>query len=197
MNEEEKGKIALADFFMGYSEMDRAVGDAIKAMLKVKGSDEDLVVAALGNFAKRADVVLAGLETATTFGATKTGAPPDLNERAREEGKKALKRALGLNVIRVKLAHGHLLQNDDGSFTVTHLNLANGEIKNVPDHIGVAQLQEKTEQMLKVIQSIRDLARELSNVIIELQPMNLDVSGPQIAMSATLTVNDAGDLEEK
>jgi hypothetical protein len=115
MDAKGQGKIALPDFFIAYSDMDRAIGDAVKAMLKVKGADEDLVVAALGNFAKRADVVLAGLESATTFGATKAGTPPELNERAKDDGQKALRKALGLNAIRVKLAHGHLLQNDEAT----------------------------------------------------------------------------------
>ena len=51
MDQKEQGKVVLADFFIAYSAMDKAVGDAVKAMLKVRGADEDLVVAA-GRFRK-------------------------------------------------------------------------------------------------------------------------------------------------
>ncbi|MGY3610456.1 MULTISPECIES: hypothetical protein [unclassified Bradyrhizobium] len=197
MNDEQKGKIALADFFIGYSEMDRAVGDAIKSMLKVKAADDDLVVAAVGDFVRRCRIVLAGLKSARTFGGTKAGNLPPLNAKARQDGEKAIKNALDMNDFRVKLAHGYLVQNEDGSFNVTHLKLDHRVVRNSPDHIGVARLQQKTKQMLKVTESVRDLARELSRVVFELEAINLAVGSPRIAMSATLTVNDAGEAEER
>ena len=55
-----------------------------------------------------------------------------------------------------------------------------GTVKSTPAHVEVVELQTKTAQMLEIAQSIRDLARELSSVVIELQAVDLTVAAPDM-----------------
>lgn len=192
MDKREQGKIALADFFIAYSAMDRAVGEAIKAMLKVRGADEDLTIVALGDFARRANLLWAGLDSAMTFGTTKDQQPPRLDEGKGEAGIKAIKKALELNLYRVKLAHGHLVQNDDGSFEVTYLKIVQGTIRRALDRVEVTELQAKVAQMQEAVASMQKLAGDLSTVVIQLEAINLTVGTPDIPSASGMFTDTGG-----
>jgi hypothetical protein len=186
LDPKDRGKIALARFLIAYSGVERAMGEAIKAILKVEPANEELVVAAIGDFARKANAIKAGLEQATTLGAQPgTDAKPLLDQKWVEAGTKAMSKALGLNDDRVQLAHGYLSQNEDGSFEVTHLKLRDGKIKNSPQDFSITTLENKSGELETLADNIKELTRQLRSVVIHIPTMDLRFSMGAISASTS------------
>ncbi|MGM4905126.1 hypothetical protein AB8B21_11495 [Tardiphaga sp. 866_E4_N2_1] len=127
LNPKSLGRLALGGFFVAFADVEMRIGEVLKSLLKAEGPHQDFILAAIGNFAAKTNAIKAGLDNATSYGSQPgTQDRPKLEQPVVEMARKAMSKALALNEMRVKLAHGHLAQMDDGSFVVTHLKIQDG-----------------------------------------------------------------------
>lgn len=172
------GKLALGGFFVAFAEVELKIGAALKAILKAEKHQQDLIIAAIGNFAAKANAVKAGLEQATTMGAQPgTDKRPSLSQNWIEAGARAMSKALSINdQFRVRLAHGHLEQNEDGSLKVTHLKVSGGVLKSEPTIFTIQQLNDKIRELVSLALEIEDLRKQLSSVQIVMPSLDLSLN---------------------
>jgi hypothetical protein len=182
------GKLALGGFFVAFANVEVKIGDVLKAILKAEDHQQDLIVAAIGNFAQKANAVKAGLSQATTLGAqTGTDRRPALATEWIEAGIKAMNKALSINDnLRVRLAHGFLEQVDDGSFRVTHLKISGGALKSDPIPVSVADLTRAISELEALSGQIAELRRQLASVTISI---SLDLTMDNFGVVATASTH--------
>src|SRR4051812_35557854 len=160
-----QGRDALGQFFIAFSETEHAIGDLIRSMLRLDKGQDDLVVAALGDFARKANIVKAGLSSAATFGSSPThDKDPPLDRQLVDLGLRAMSKALAINNIRVPFAHGYLSQNNDGSIDVTHLRITDGKVKNDAVNRTVVEILKSVEDLRAITSDVQKIRRELRSV---------------------------------
>jgi hypothetical protein len=180
LNPKSLGRLALGGFFVAFADVEMRIGEVLKSLLKAEGPHQDLILAAIGNFAAKANAIKAGLGNATSYGSQPgTQDRPKLEQPVVEMARKAMSKALALNEMRVKLAHGHLAQMDDGSFVVTHLKIQDGRQRRTVTNFR-SRLWRINARSGKVGPGTSEIRRRLASTVILLPAIRLNLSTGQL-----------------
>ncbi|MGM4928372.1 hypothetical protein [Tardiphaga sp. 619_E2_N8_5] len=181
LNPKSLGRLALGGFFVAFADVEMRIGEVLKSLLKAEGPHQDLILAAIGNFAAKTNAIKAGLDNATSYGSQPgTQDRPKLEQPVVEMARKAMSKALALNEMRVKLAHGHLAQMDDGSFVVTHLKIQDGRLKKDRYEFSVQALEDKCTEREGWAPGTSEIRRRLASTVILLPAIRLNLSTGQL-----------------
>jgi hypothetical protein len=104
----------IGEFFCAFSKLDRAVGETLKIVLRLKGNPAaDAIVGVIGDFVKKTNIVKEAVQTAKRA----DGTEPDPVWKA--DADKTLDKILGCNnPDRIDLAHSYLEPHSDGSVSL-------------------------------------------------------------------------------
>jgi hypothetical protein len=154
---------ALGAYFCAYSKVDHEVGEIVKVVLGLRANEAgDAIVAALGDFKKKASLVLAASLTA------KQADGKDASDEWKASVKRQINRAFECNDKRVPLAHSLLEPQADGSVRQARQILDRGTLKQS----GKIWIRE---ELLSQIQTMEALAAELHQLTDELSKFKYTV----------------------
>jgi hypothetical protein len=151
---------AIGAYFCSFSRVEHELGESIKAVYDLQNNEaSDAIVAALGDFAKKAGLVWAASKGAKNVDGSEAAA------EWKDKVEATIKRVLRCNDFdRVRLAHSLLQPNADGSVDFVRLKVDGGKVTG---RDGVKWSREdfrsKIQQLEKLAEELRSLNGELQN----------------------------------
>ena len=148
-----KAHQAIGAYFCAFSELERELGEALKVVLRLQGNPAaDAIVAAVGDFARKARIVQAAVQ----FAKSTDGAEPEWKAKAVE----TMRDILGCNnPDRRDLAHDYLEPHPDGSVSL--------QKPGQPARPwSVAKFERKTRKLKDLTTAVRATTDELTKITI-------------------------------
>jgi hypothetical protein len=182
-NSSAKAFQAIGEYFCAFSQLDRELGDTIKVALRVQNHDAgDMIVAALGDVARKASLLRAAVRVA------KTAKGSDTTEDWKNSTDQTISKIFAVNDDRVLLAHSLLEPQSDGAVKFTRLHIPNGVFKS---RQGTWTQPDFTSK----VHDLADLTSELSSIKDQLNTLQIKIpdlgwlvplfSGPPLGISGT------------
>jgi hypothetical protein len=148
---------AIGAHFAAFSRVEHELGESVKAVFGLENNDaSDAIVAALGDFARKANLVRAASRGAKYADGSEASA------EWKDKVEATIKRVLSCNGHRVSLAHSLLQPNDDGSVDLVRLKLDHGKVTG-RDAVKWSRddFREKIQQLHKLAEELKSLNSEL------------------------------------
>jgi hypothetical protein len=165
-----KAHEAIGAFFSAFSKLDREVGETLKVVLRLKGNAAaDAIVAAVGDFAKKATIVSEAVQTAKRPDGT------DPEEAWKSDAAETLKQIFGCNnPVRRDLAHSYLDPQADGSVI---LQRPGGK----PELWTDKEFDQKIANMNELAKKLKDIRDHLTDLNIPVPTgwMSIDTYQPR------------------
>jgi hypothetical protein len=162
----ERAHRAIGAYFCTFSALDRELGETVKVIFHLQQHEAaNTIIAALGDFARKARLVGAAVQIARQADGSET------TEAWKTKAASTIKEILGCNEPdRVMLAHSFLEPNEDASVKLTPLRLAGNVLKNKPETWKESDFQKKIDQL-------RDLTLRLQQIKYDLSTLKVTMSG--------------------
>jgi hypothetical protein len=172
---------AIGAFYCEFSALDHELGETLKVVYRLTSHEAaDAIIAALGDFARKAGLV------SEAVGVAKKADGSETSSDWKEKSRKTMKRILGINrPDRVLMAHSLLKPNSDGS--VQFINLQNAGAK--PSSWTQAEFQRKISEMGSLLIQLRQIKEELSTLTISVPNLgfiSMGINQPSVARNALL-----------
>jgi hypothetical protein len=149
---------AIGAFFCAFSRVEQELGESVKVAYGLENNEaSDAIVAVLGDFARKARLVQVACKGAKNADGSEASA------EWKEKVEATIKRALGCNDDRVRLAHSLLQPNKDGSVDLVHLKIDHGKVT------GRDGVKWSRDDFGAKIQQLDKLAEELGSLNGELR----------------------------
>src|SRR5262249_26451907 len=115
---------SIGEYFCAFSEVEHELGEAVKVVLSLQENEaSDAIVAMLGDFAKKAGLVLTAINDAKNADGSET------TKEWKEKAAAVISKAFQCNDDRVRLAHSLLQPSVDGSVHLRRLRVDHGKVK--------------------------------------------------------------------
>jgi hypothetical protein len=164
----EKAHQAIGAYFCTFSALERELGETVKVIFRLQQHEAaDTIIAALGDFLRKARLIGAAVQTAKQADGSET------TEEWKTTAASTIRQILGCNEPdRVMLAHSFLEPNEDASVMLTPLRLVGspGVLKNKPETWTDDNFQQKIDRL-------RDLKLRLQGIKSDLSTMRITMSG--------------------
>jgi len=150
---------ALGRFLVSFSCLEREVGEAVKIVLSAK-EPADLIVAALGDFARKVNTVKAAIKHAQ--GVDRKPA----SEEWKKSTLKTMNACLKINEEwRVLLAHASMEIEESGDLKMRSLTITGGKFEPKEETKTAAELQAAADNIDVLIERIRTSGKELTTLV--------------------------------
>jgi hypothetical protein len=161
----------IGEFFCAWSGVEQQINEAVKVVLGLRNNDaSDAIVTLIGDFSKKATLVLAAIKDA------KKGDGSPTTEEWKQKAKATISDAFASNDDRVLLAHRIKSVNADGSVEfLPRLLLDKGKIKaQDSDPWSYTDLTDKVSHVKAVAKKLEALGMDLRNITITIPAPDLD-----------------------
>ena len=165
---EESGKAnalqAIGAYMCAYSEVTYELGETLKVLFRITNNEmADAIVAALGDFARQANLVGALCRDARNADDT------ELSNEQKEQINGTISACLACNIERVKLAHGRLEPRADGSVAIVHLKVdKNAGVKGKDPVVwSPTEWTKQTTTLTKLASQLRNFQKELKTIKLQ------------------------------
>jgi hypothetical protein len=149
---------AIGAYFCEFSRVEQELGESVKAVYSLQNNEaSDAIVAALGDFARKASIVWAASKGAKNADGSEASA------EWKDHAETTIKRVFECNDDRVRLAHSLLQPNADGSVELVRLKIDRGEVT------GREGVKWSRGDFVAKIRRLRELAEELKSLNGQLQ----------------------------
>jgi len=165
---EESGKAnalqAIGGYMCAYSDAAYELSETLKVLFGVKDKPmADAIVAALGDFARQANLARALCQDARNADGT------ELSKERKEQIDSTISDCFTCNDDRVKIAHGRLEPGADGSVAIVYIKVERGGVKGKNPIIwSPTDWTEKTKKLTKLADELRDFQKELKTIKIQI-----------------------------
>ena len=165
---EESGKAnalqAIGGYMCAYSDAAFELSETLKVLFGVKDKPmADAIVAALGDFARQANLARALCQDARNADGT------ELSKERKEQIDSTILDCFTCNDDRVKIAHGRLEHGTDGSVAIVYVKVERGGVKGKnPIVWRPTDWTEKTKKLTKLADELRDFQKELKTIKIQI-----------------------------
>ena len=165
---EESGKAnalqAIGGYMCAYSDAAYELSETLKVLFGVKDKPmADAIVAALGDFARQANLARALCQDARNADGT------ELSKERKEQIDSTISDCFTCNDDRVKIAHGRLEPGADGSVAIVYVKVDRGGVKGKNPIIwSPTDWTEKTKKLTKLADELRDFQKELKTIKIQI-----------------------------
>ncbi|SRR5258708_7930457 len=162
----EKAHQAIGAYFCTFSALDRELGETVKVIFRLQQHEAaDTIIAALGDFARKAALIGAAVKVAKNIDGSET------TEAWKTAAERTIRKIRGCNnPDRTMLAHSFLEPNEDASVKLTPLRLSGLVLSNSPQTWTENDFQQKIGQL-------RDLTLRLQGIKSDLSAMKITMSG--------------------
>jgi hypothetical protein len=160
-----KAHQAIGAYFCAFSALEHELGESIKVIFRLQGHEaSDAIVAALGDVAKKIDLVW----TATLVAKKADGS--ETTQEWKDNADKTMKAIWQCNGDRVLLAHSHLEPDANGSVVLSRLRVKGGELKGKgePNKWVQAEFENKIVRMNELTKQLKSVKSDLSTFQIAL-----------------------------
>jgi hypothetical protein len=157
-----KAHEAIGEFACAFSEMDYEIGELIKVVYRLRKHEAaDAIVAALGDFARKASLVwVAALQA-------KNVDESDTSPEWKSAASSTFKEAFACNDERVALSHALLQPNADGSVRLVRLRNRDGELRGQEGSVwSTEDFKGKIDKMAGVTARLRTMKNDLDTLTI-------------------------------
>ncbi len=149
---------AIGAYFCEFSGVEQELGESVKAVYGLQNNEaSDAIVAALGDFARKASLVHVASKGA------KNADGSDASVEWKDKVEYTIKRVFECNDDRARLAHSLLQPNVDGSVELVRLRINQGKVT------GRDGVRWSRDDFAAKIQRMKELAGELKSLNGELQ----------------------------
>jgi hypothetical protein len=154
----------IGQYFCAFSELDRELGETIKVALRVQGQEAgDMIVAALGDVARKASLVRAAIQVAKNVDGSDTA------EAWKETADKTMRKIHACNSHdRVLLAHSLLEPKGEGAVQITRLYIPDGVFKS-------SQVTWTQKDFTNKFNELTDLTSQLGSIKTELNTLRIKI----------------------
>jgi len=158
---------AIGEYFCAFSAVEHELGEFIKLAYGLQSSEaSDAIVAALGDFSRKARLVRTAIKVAKYADGSKTSGDWKANADA------TVKKAMGFNEPdRQLLAHSLLQPNADGSVTVVRLQVRDGKVTHT----------WSDEDFIKKIADLMELTKELQAINTDLRTVKITIPAGELS----------------
>jgi hypothetical protein len=149
---------AIGAYFCEFSRVEQQLGESVKVVYGLQSNEaSDAIVAALGDFAKKAGLVWAASKGAKDADGLEASA------EWKDKVEATIKRVFSCNDDRVRLAHSLLQPNGDGSVDLVRLRIDHGKVT------GRDAVKWSRDDFVEKSRRLKELAVELKALNSELQ----------------------------
>jgi hypothetical protein len=178
----EKAHQAIGAYFCTFSALDRELGETVKVIFHLQQHDAaDTIIAALGDFTRKARLIGAAVQTAKQADGSET------TEEWKTTAASTIKQIMGCNEPdRVMLAHSFLEPNEDAAVKLTPLRLVGtpGVLKNKPETWSEIDFQQKVNRLRDLTLRLQGIKSDLSAMRINMSELGWMTVGPDLVRPA-------------
>jgi hypothetical protein len=169
-----KAHQAIGEYFCAFSGLERELGETIKVVFRLQQHEaSDTIVAALGDMARKINLVWAATQKAKNVDGTET------SDAWKKSANETMKSIFSFNDDRNALAHSYLEPNADGSVHVARLQVSRGALRGTePNTWTYDAFVSKVRQLKSLTNSLRTVREDLSTYTITIPDLGFITIDP-------------------